>query len=432
MKKQIKRVIAVLLCIVTALGVCINASAMRDGHYSEGYYWGESGGWYEDIYRKTIYPFTFEICGGEKAVVIGCDKNAKGEVTVPAKVDGVPVTMIQKEEAYEFEPDGCPGVTKVTLPDSIEYIGVYAFFGFSGLKEINIPAGVEGISWSAFKGCSSLKKLTLPEGLKYIAEDAFLNCTSLDEINIPSSAVSVNGNAFINTALYNDRSNWEDFAFYHDGALLAVEGASGKFSVKEGTRLIGACIFRDCDYLYQITLPASLRYISVGSELPFIAGMSTFADLPSLERFKVSRANPYYTADRSGVLYSKDKTVLVAFPRGSITVGYKVPDGVKYIEDEIECENLLYLSLPGSLEYIESVSDNITDIYYAGTEKDFYQIDGILSKSIDGNWPEGHCNVFFGADSLKSKIFAGGVMSAYCRITFAIMSVLKSLDRIGL
>ena len=415
--KTAKKLLAVLMCMAMIFGVmCVGAGA---GYYSEGYYDGERGGWRENIRKKTVYPFTFEVYDESEASVIRIDKNAKGEITVPAKVDGVPVTEIHTAGAYEFVPDGCPNVTKITLPDSITGINYCAFSGFTKLEEISIPAGVEYIGWRAFENCSALRKITLPEGLEEIGEEAFLNCTSLEEFNIPSSVVSINGSAFDNTAFYNNAFNREDGALYRDGVLIAAEGISGKYSVKEGTRLIAMDSFRDCDNLYQLTLPASLRYISADSSVAFDA-------LGGLERIKVSKANPYYTADRQGVLYSKDKTVLVAYPRGSVMLSYSVPEGVEYIEDSIENDCLTQIFLPKSIKDFMPITQNAS-IYYAGTREEYNQIPGVASGTM-GPWgDENDRTVYFGGDSLKDRILAGGLLRAYGAFSSNILMLLKAL-----
>ena len=415
--KTAKKLLAVLMCMAMIFGVmCVGAGA---GYYSEGYYDGERGGWRENIRKKTVYPFTFELSDESEASVIRIDKNAKGEITVPAKVDGVPVTEIHTAGAYEFVPDGCPNVTKITLPDSITGINYCAFSGFTKLEEISIPAGVEYIGWRAFENCSALRKITLPEGLEEIGEEAFLNCTSLEEFNIPSSVVSINGSAFDNTAFYNNAFNREDGALYRNGVLIAAEGISGKYSVKEGTRLIAMDSFRDCDNLYQLTLPASLRYISADSSVAFDA-------LGGLERIKVSKANPYYTADRQGVLYSKDKTVLVAYPRGSVMVSYSVPEGVEYIEDSIENDCLTQIFLPKSIKDFMPIAQNAS-IYYAGTREEYNQIPGVASGTMDPWGDENDRTVYFGGDSLKDRILAGGLLRAYGAFSSNILMLLKAL-----
>lgn len=415
--KTSKKLLAVLMCMTMIFGVmCVGAGA---GYYSEGYYDGERGGWRENIREKTVYPFTFEVYDESEAAVIRIDKNAKGEITVPAKVDGVPVTEIHTAGAYEFVPDGCPNVTKITLPDSITGINYCAFSGFTKLEEISIPAGVEYIGWRAFENCSALRKITLPEGLEEIGEEAFLNCTSLEEFNIPSSVVSINGSAFDNTAFYNNAFNREDGALYRDGVLIAAEGISGKYSVKEGTRLIAMDSFRDCDNLYQLTLPASLRYISADSSVALDA-------LIGLERIKVSKANPYYTADRQGVLYSKDKTVLVAYPRGSVMLSYSVPEGVEYIEDSIENDCLTQIFLPKSIKDFMPITQNAS-IYYAGTREEYNQIPGVASGTMDPWGDENDRTVYFGGDSLKDRILAGGLLRAYGAFSSNILMLLKAL-----
>lgn len=415
--KTARKFTAVLMCMAMIFGVmCVGAGA---GYYSEGYYDGERGGWRENIREKTVYPFTFEVYDESEASVIRIDKNAKGEITVPATVDGVPVTEISAFSDSLFDPDGCPNVTKVTLPDSITGINYCAFSGFTKLEEISIPAGVEYIGWRAFENCSALRKITLPEGLEEIGEEAFLNCTSLEEFNIPSSVVSINGSAFDNTAFYNNAFNREDGALYRNGVLIAAEGISGKYSVKEGTRLIAMDSFRDCDNLYQLTLPASLRYISADSSVAFDA-------LGGLERIKVSKANPYYTADRQGVLYSKDKTVLVAYPRGSVMVSYSVPEGVEYIEDSIENDCLTQIFLPKSIKDFMPIAQNAS-IYYAGTREEYNQIPGVASGTMDPWGDENDRTVYFGGDSLKDRILAGGLLRAYGAFSSNILMLLKAL-----
>lgn len=67
-------------------------------------------------------------------------------------------------------------ITKITLPNTIQYIGKGAFSRMSALKEIIIPEGVREIASYAFYGCSSLEKLTIPETVNIIGEYAFENC----------------------------------------------------------------------------------------------------------------------------------------------------------------------------------------------------------------------------------------------------------------
>lgn len=403
MKKQIKKLITVLLCVTTVFSVYASANALGNGYYSEGYYEGEYNGYREAHYKKTVYPFTFEVFESDAALV-RIAKDVKGEITVPATIDGVPVTEIRmNDDGSEDKIKSNRNITKITLPGSIELISERAFYGFESLKEINIPDSVGYIADMTFKNCKSLKKISLPDGLMYIGYEAFANCTSFENFNIPSSVVSIDFSAFENTAFYNDASNWESGALYHEDVLISAIGISGKFSVKEGTRLITADAFIDCD-IVQLSLPASLRYVSSDY-------VNAFATLLSLERFKVSKANPYYTADRQGVLYSKDKTVLVAYPRGSVMVSYSVPEGVRYIEDCIDSEHLVQVFLPKSIEDFLPMCES-ANIYYAGTRDEYSRISVVDSGEMD-SWDEEDGKLLFGGDSVATRILIGGLLRAY-------------------
>lgn len=65
-------------------------------------------------------------------------------------------------------------VQKITLPSSVEYIESYAFAGCGALEQINIPDSVKAIEYGAFSGCSILD-VTVPESVETVGVDAFLN-----------------------------------------------------------------------------------------------------------------------------------------------------------------------------------------------------------------------------------------------------------------
>ena len=73
-----------------------------------------------------------------------------GDLVIPSKLDGYPVTYI-----YGITDTECD-VTSVT-----------------------IPAGVTRIGTSAFYGCSGLTSVTIPESVTYFGRNAFLHCDSL-------------------------------------------------------------------------------------------------------------------------------------------------------------------------------------------------------------------------------------------------------------
>lgn len=83
-----------------------------------------------------------------------------------------------------------------TIPNSVLYIGNFAFSLCSGLTSIIIPNSVIGIGNWAFSSCSGLTNITIPNSVKSIGENAFDDCSGLKSIFIPNSVTVIGKNAF--------------------------------------------------------------------------------------------------------------------------------------------------------------------------------------------------------------------------------------------
>ena len=91
---------------------------------------------------------------------------------------------------------GYQNLTRVTLPDTLTYIGWGGIFAdCSGLTEVNIPSGVTYLGSDLFDNCVNLRKADLPSGLQTLG-CVFYNCQSLSSCTIPSGVTSLSGNTF--------------------------------------------------------------------------------------------------------------------------------------------------------------------------------------------------------------------------------------------
>ena len=65
------------------------------------------------------------------------------------------------------------------LPDTVTYIGDYAFATCEDLQYVYIPSHVETIGDRAFYGCDELCYVSVPENCKSIGAEAFEACPRL-------------------------------------------------------------------------------------------------------------------------------------------------------------------------------------------------------------------------------------------------------------
>lgn len=116
-------------------------------------------------------------------------KACTGDVAVPEGVTQIAAGAFQK----------CEGITGITLPNTLEKIGMSAFggaFADSSCERVVIPDGVTEIPDFCF-AYSSLKTVVLPDSVTEIGPRAFLDCETLSEIVIPDSVTRIANSVFI-------------------------------------------------------------------------------------------------------------------------------------------------------------------------------------------------------------------------------------------
>ncbi|MDA7676472.1 leucine-rich repeat domain-containing protein [bacterium] len=135
-------------------------------------------------------PLEYEI-EGETVAVVGCDKNASGELVIPPSYNGKPVISIG---SYAF--NSCSSLSSVTIPDSVTSIGRFAFGYCSGLTSVTIPDSVTSIEQDAFWGCSNLMSVAIPDSVTSIENMTFRNCGNLTSVIIGNKVTSIGRWAF--------------------------------------------------------------------------------------------------------------------------------------------------------------------------------------------------------------------------------------------
>ena len=232
---------------------------------------------------------------------------------------------------------------------SLVTIGNSAFGNASSLMSVTIPASVTSIGSYAFGNASSLTSVTFSTGslLTSIGNGAFENATSLTSITIPANVTTIEGRAFYNTAslqsvTFEAGSTLDsigDSAFLNTTSLLSL-------TIPVSVTTIGSYAFYGASSLTSIAIPEGISLI----------GFDAFSATSSLTSFTVSGSNTNYKSV-SGVLFTKDGAIILAYPNGKIGSSYTIPDGVIIIMENafFGATSLTSITIP---EGVTSIRDN--------------------------------------------------------------------------
>ena len=253
---------------------------------------------------------------------------------------------------------GCSSLKAIELPDRLSQIGAYAFADCVSLEEIVFPQRVSSVGEYAFSGCSSLKSVSFSEMQTYVGKGAFAGCTALEVLSVPNVS-DIGEDAFSGCDSIKDLTmpmaaykyiahgkvekltitsgTIHDAAFSYTSSLCEVKICGDVDVIKsypfdgcgisviiieDGVKSIGYAAFRG-NRIESLAIPASVQSIEMGMT----------EHCANLTEITVDPANRNY-CDVDGVLFSKDKTTLIAYPAGKTDASYTVPDGVKTIGPE--------------------------------------------------------------------------------------------------
>lgn len=318
----------------------------------------------------SIGDYAFDFCGSLTSVSIPNSVTTIGQCAFSHCDSLASVTISNGVTSIgnsAFSP--CNSLVSIILPNSITDMGKHVFAYCNSLTSVVIPGSVKSIKEGTFRECKSLTSITIQDGVTSIDYDAFKLCSSLSKINIPDSMKQIGGGAF--SYCYSLES------------IIIPNSVTG----------IGGSAFGGCTSLTDITIPDSVTWIGVGA----------FGGCSSLENIEVGSGNTVYS-DINGVLYNKDKTLLIRYPEGKREENYIIPDGVTSIGDSAfsgcntfiniiipdsvtniysdafrGCKTLRSINIPKNAQHIGkyafSSCSSLTDVYYSGTKQQWDDID---------------------------------------------------------
>lgn len=161
---------------------------------------------------------------------------------------------------------------------------------------------------------------------------------------------------------------------FWNGKDLYFEGKDvRKVIIGEGITGIENDIFNQCDNLRSIEIPSTVSYI----------GDKAFHYTYGLEEIKINENNTHFSSD-SGVLFDKNKTQLINYPKGKTDTQYVIPDTVTNIKGLAFTNNGLVktIQISKNVEQVESNAfrscHSLENIIVAEENPNYLTIDGIL------------------------------------------------------
>jgi len=168
----------------------------------------------------AVYHFT-----GTTALTITRYNGSGGEIGVPEKIAGIPVTSVAESAFYvKYLTGHLTGY--LDIHDSIKFIGRLAFAN-NQLDGVSIPGGVRTIGNDAFT-TNLLTDIKLSDGLDTIGDGAF-SYNRLTKIDIPDSVTHIGRLAFASNQLTEVIINPDKVIFIGDGAFQNNQMSSFKF-----------------------------------------------------------------------------------------------------------------------------------------------------------------------------------------------------------
>ena len=267
----------------------------------------------------------------DKAIIYRLDDSAAGEITIPKKLGGYPVSII---DGFGYH----KGITSVIIPEGVKTIGYGAFGNCEGLKSITVPKSLTEIGELAFLECKNLQEVhisSLTSWCKidfdnylsnplYYAGDLYLNGKLLTEIKIPKSIKKIKHNAFTGCS-------------------------ASKIIIPESVKSIGMRAFANCENLTSISIPKKVTSIEWGAfenciKLKNIAVSDNISSIGNEAFYNTAFYNTKSNWKKR-VLYLDDCLIAA---RKTISGSYIIKSYTKVIADGAfsSCENLKKVTVP--------------------------------------------------------------------------------------
>ena len=261
-------------------------------------------------------------------------------VTTPQKVENgaivnlrtekvvIPSVVVYQEKEYPVTSIGNNAFKgknllfgKLTLPETLETIGEYAFSQTNIYGDIVLPESLTAIRKYAFSECKGILTVTLPSSMKRIPEGAFYKCFSLTSVYSNGVIERFDLNCFNTCTALHDVQIGIGTSIIGEGAFSTCRGLDGTLDLST-VASISKNAFNGCFNITAVKLPTNIA-----------VDFAIFSGCNKIASYEVSSESQSYTTV-DGVLYNKAMTILYRYPIEKTDMEFKLPDTVVEISPD--------------------------------------------------------------------------------------------------
>ncbi len=356
MKKNLRKVLSLVLCVAVMLATCsqivvVNAADSAEGTVTDGVF--------------TYVPTLKDDGAVDYYTITACNDTTSTELTFPGEYNGIPVKIVNRnayvvdktqlqcikfsEGIEELNADGASMFNSVTtsvyFPSTLKRIiakfnntrlenvyiadlnawcnvdiivdmnpNIYSktskLYGPDGnvIENLVIPESVETVKKYVFNGCASIKSITMGENVKHIEHWAFSGCNNTEDITLPDTVIHIETGAFDTTSPFFEKPENQDNGIYYIGKHLVgdVWGSDylgEELIIREGTIDIADYALHtgeyptgerpDMNHFTKLYIPNSVKRIG---EYAFHNGV--FTDVSWGSNVEYIGANAFYKCEK--------------------------------------------------------------------------------------------------------------------------------------
>lgn len=293
----------------------------------------ESGGkYYTDdgiiYYHDVITDEDGEVTDEIREVIL-CSQSRTKAVVIPYNVTSINArafTTCYNITSFSFQPTP-EGVTEVDLKindasnhQDAEDRKSGAFNWFIGITTLSLPDRLTYIGDYGFYECSMLHTLTIGENsrLTHVGKYAFAECSGLRVIRVPATVKEIGASAFDGCTRITSFTFEENSQLTEIGDRAFAKTDFTEIVIPNTVRTLGFSLFAGSS-VTTVTLPSALTELNV----------KTFDGCDNLTSINLTGNSLCYIED--SVIYSADKTELILYPAKKIAEEYDILESVTTI-----------------------------------------------------------------------------------------------------